>query len=124
MKRSLLVVDDDEAILRTVKKIFETNGYNVQTAASGEAALEIMRQDFSGLVLMDIEMPGMDGWDTIEQIVREQLHEDVIICMLTGRESPGKKMEGLKEYVLDYIRKPFDAEKLLEVVDSYYSFLT
>jgi DNA-binding response OmpR family regulator len=73
--------------------------------------------------LMDIVMPGMDGWDTVKAIVEEGLFEGNSICMLTGKEVPDIKMDYLKEYVLDYILKPFESGRLVQICREYLSYL-
>jgi CheY-like chemotaxis protein len=119
----VLVVDDEPMVLYSVKRILESAKIDVETAESGQNCLEILRKGFKGLILMDIIMPGMDGWDTINAIVKEGFAEGNIICMLTGKEEPDEKMEKLKEYVLDYIRKPFQKEQLLSIVTEYLNYL-
>jgi DNA-binding response OmpR family regulator len=72
---------------------------------------------------MDITMPDMDGWDTVQCIVEEELYEGCIISMLTGLHVPGPKLDGLKEYVIDYITKPFDPTELADTVVKYLAYL-
>lgn len=121
--RRVLVVDDEPMVVYSVRRILESAKIEVHAAENGTACLEELRKGFKGLILMDIMMPGMDGWDTIEQIVKEGFAEGNIICMLTGKEEPDAKMEKLKEYVLDYIRKPFDKDQLLAIVGDYLAYL-
>jgi DNA-binding response OmpR family regulator len=66
------------------------------------------------VILLDIMMPGMDGWDTIRAILDNKLEQGVAIIMLTAKNVPDNKMIGLQEYVVDYITKPFDNEDLIE----------
>ena len=124
MKKSVLVVDDEPFVLYSVKRILEDAGITVIQANSGQECLNILRKGFNGLILMDIAMPEMDGWDTIQKIVDERLDEGNILCMLTGKEIPDQKMEKLKEHVLDYLTKPFDNKKFVGVVSDYLKFLT
>jgi len=123
MVSTVLVVDDDTSVLKTVKKILERSDFVVQTAESGKSCLKALEKGFKGLILMDVFMPKMDGWDTIQEMVNRDLIEGVIIVMLTGEVEPGIKMDHLKEYILDYITKPFDYDKLLSVVKEYVSYL-
>ncbi len=123
MKNDVLIVDDDRSVIRTVKRILTRAGLNVYVAESGEECLNHLEKGFQGLILMDIIMPEMDGWDTIDEIVKRGLMKDIIICMLTGKDEPGERMESLKEYVIDYIRKPFNMETLVDVVKNYLSYL-
>ena len=73
---------------------------------------------------MDILMPDMDGWDTIQEIINEGFAEGNIICMLTGQEKPDSRMEEMKEYILDYLVKPFDQKQLVKIVKQYLSYLS
>lgn len=123
MKSTVLIVDDDPTICETVSKILEREGIEVLIAKSGEVCLKILEKGFQGLILMDIMMPGMDGWDTIQKLVNKHLTEGNIICMISGKENPDERMDTLKEFVLDYIRKPFTKDKLILTVKHYLSYL-
>jgi CheY-like chemotaxis protein len=123
MNNHVLVVDDEPVVQYSVKRILEEAGYTVSQAGSGQECLDLLRKGYKGLILMDIIMPELDGWDTIRIIIDERLNEGNIICMLTGKEVPDLKMDRLKEYVLDYIRKPFENKKLVSVVSYYLNFL-
>jgi CheY-like chemotaxis protein len=123
MKDTVMVVDDDPMLQRTVKRILETAELKVTTADSGEACISLVEKGFEGLILMDIMMPVMDGWDTIQILVDRGLVKGNIICMLTGKESPDDRMKMFKEYILDYIRKPFDQKAFIQLVKEYLSYL-
>jgi CheY-like chemotaxis protein len=124
MGKNVLVVDDEPVVQYSVKRILEEAGFTVTQAGTGPACLEFLRKGYKGLILMDIVMPEMDGWDTIQAMVDEGLNEGNIICMLTGKEIPDVKMDKLKEYVLDYIKKPFNNAKLVQVVSYYSGFIS
>ena len=123
MDHAVLVVDDDASVLNTVRRILEMHDIEVYTANSGGACIEKLREGFKGVVLVDIVMPEMDGWDTIQAAVEKGLNQNVIFIMLTGKEVPDIKMDYLKEYVLDYITKPFDTKRLASVVKEYLVYL-
>ncbi|MEJ2628540.1 MAG: response regulator [bacterium] len=123
MEKEVMIVDDDLTVLKTCKKIIIRNNLMVRTAESGQACLQELEKGFKGIILMDIIMPEMDGWDTINEIVKRGYIKNVIILMLTGKDQPGEKMDNLKEYVLDYIRKPFDSEDLIKLIKKYLSYL-
>ncbi len=114
-RSEVLVVDDDPAIRSLVAFTLRRRGYAVQEAGGGEECLERLRAGFKGLVLMDIVMPGMDGWETIRVMAQEGLERGSFICMLTGVREPGAAAEGLEEYVMDYLTKPIGVEALVEV---------
>jgi CheY-like chemotaxis protein len=123
MNNAILVVDDENMVRTSVQRILQISGFSVQVAANGPECLSILRNGFKGLILMDIVMPKMDGWDTVKAIVDEGFFEGNIICMLTGKEIPDIKMDTLKEYVLDYILKPFESKKLVQICREYLSYL-
>ena len=123
MNNRVLVVDDEPLIRKTVKRILEHEGLDVVTASNGFECLDIIKAGFRGLILMDIVMPELNGWDTIQKLIDEGYTEGNIICMLTGKEVPDKQMDKLKEYVLDYIRKPFKNEELISIVKEYLGYL-
>lgn len=123
IEKGILVVDDDEDILFTVKSIFKRHSVPIIIAKSGNECLEILDKGFKGVVLMDIMMPGMDGWDTIREIVDRGYADDLIISMFTAKDVPDTKMEYLKEYVIDYITKPFEPQDLIRTVDEYLELL-
>jgi DNA-binding response OmpR family regulator len=72
---------------------------------------------------MDIMMPGLDGWETIQEIVKRDKMHDLIISMFTAKDVPDTTLDHLKEYVFDYITKPFEPEKLIALVDDYLTLL-
>lgn len=123
MNKGILVVDDDEDILFTVKSIFKKHTVPVIIAKSGAECLEELNKGFQGVVLMDIMMPEMDGWDTIKKIVEMGYADNLIISMFTAKDVPDTKMDYLKEYVMDYITKPFEPHELIAIVDEYLNLL-
>ncbi len=116
MKR-VLIVDDDPAILNGVAKVLGRYGCEVVKAASGQGCLEELRRGFTGVILVDIMMPGMDGWQTIQAMVTEKLLSGVLICMLTAKPSPGSGGQGLEQWVFDYLPKPFENAELARRVE-------
>ncbi len=122
MDKQVMVVDDDPSVRATIEIVLSTKEYSICIAESGAKCLKKLREGFRGLILMDIMMPEMDGWDTISAIEDEGLHGGNVICMLTAVHDPGPKLERLTESVMDYIRKPFTSEELLETVAEYIEY--
>ena len=117
MDKRIMVVDDDPDILITIRKIFENEGYEVFTVDSGIDCIKELERGFKGVILMDIMMPFMDGWDTIEEITKRGLAKDILITILTARGTPDhEKIKGLESFIYDYITKPFDTKKLISKV--------
>ncbi|MEF8880102.1 MAG: response regulator transcription factor [Candidatus Thermoplasmatota archaeon] len=121
MKKRVMIVDDDPSILITIREIFEPEGFEVYAVSSGEDCLEELKKGFKGVILMDIMMPHMDGWETIKEIVKNGYHDDVVISMLTAKNLPDEEIDELKDYIQDYFTKPFEGKKLVSAVDSYFT---
>lgn len=119
----VMVVDDDPRILLTVRTLLEAEGFGVVTARSGRECLEALADGFAGLVLMDIMMPSLDGWDTVRECQKGGYLPRIMIVMLTARDVPDPKMEGLQELVFDYITKPFLPDELVSRVRKYVDYL-
>ena len=112
---AVMVVDDITDVHVAVSRVLQRSGYAFRCGSDGEECLAHLRNGFRGLILMDIQMPSLDGWETIRKMVAEGLIAGNLICMLTTRPTPGEAAVGLEEYVFDYMPKPFEASQLLEV---------
>ena len=108
---NLLVVDDDAAMRRVLRTSLTAVGYAVQEAAGGEAALTILREQPADLVLLDINMAGVDGVEACRRIRR--LHPRLAIVMMTVRDREEDKVQALDAGADDYITKPFHLRELL-----------
>ena len=106
-KPQLLVVDDDEDIRALLRLVLERAGYEVDDQADGRAALRAFHQGNHDLVLLDVTMPGLDGWELLERI--RDLSE-VPVLMLTARDTEPDRVRGLRGGADDYVSKPFDRE--------------
>lgn len=125
MKQTVMIVDDDSGVLKSATIVLASRGYRVVTATSGEECLDALRGGFQGVILMDIMMPGLSGWETIRAMQAENLlGENRLVCMLTTRQNPGGDCEGLQECVFDYLAKPFDNEQLLALVENASALLS
>ena len=113
MPDRIMLVDDDPAIQRVVSIILSGAGYDFCVANSGRECVEEMRNGFKGLVLMDIMMPEMDGWDTIAMMVEENLIDGVAICMFSALRDTVSKDPTLERHVVGRLPKPFTCDELL-----------
>lgn len=111
----ILVVDDDADIRGLVRELLERRGFAVAEAADGKQALQVFYEDRPDLVLLDVSMPGLDGWTTLERI-REL--SDVPVMMLTARSEELEKTRGLRAGADDYVTKPFGRQELLARVEA------
>jgi len=108
-KVSVLVVDDDVRILRMMRRILELEGYQTFIASNGEAALTALDEQSPDLMLLDIMMPDMDGYDVCRRI-RE--FSQLPIIMVTAKGNDEEKIEGLDAGADDYVTKPFSSTEL------------
>jgi two-component system KDP operon response regulator KdpE len=104
-----MVVDDEPPIVRLVRAKLQADGYAVVTAARGEEALKLLEDERPDLIVLDLMMPGMDGFETLRHI-REQGQTPVI--MLTARSGDADKLRGLQGGADDYVTKPFNPDEL------------
>jgi DNA-binding response OmpR family regulator len=109
-KVRILVVDDEPRYIRAIRVNLEASGYEVLTAQNGRAALELATNEKLDLVLLDVRMPGLDGYEVCRRI-REFLA--VPIIMLTAMAEDADKVRGLDVGADDYVTKPFSADELL-----------
>ena len=114
-KASVLVVDDDVRILHIMQRTLELEGYRVLAASNGEAALGMFDEETPDLVLLDIMMPGMDGY-TVCQRIRE--FSEIPIIMVTAKCTDADTVQGLDAGADDYVTKPFSAIELASRVRS------
>lgn len=107
---TVLMIDDDQNLVQMVKSILEQAGLSVITAADGQDGLRKMYQGRPDLIILDINMPAMDGWTTCARI-REV--SNIPIIMLTGQKEPEEIVRGLDLGADDYILKPFETNVLM-----------
>ncbi|MBN1595769.1 response regulator [candidate division FCPU426 bacterium] len=116
MAKKILIVDDEPAIGRLLKMTLSVEGYDVHTATSGFEALEQAASWKPQLVVLDVMMPGLHGYDVCRKLKAESHTKGIKIIFLTARGNPADVKEGFAVGGDDYIVKPFDPEELLEKV--------
>lgn len=112
----ILVVDDDPSILRVVEMLLSRNGYTVRTAASGETALTILRTAVPAVLITDVQMPGMSGYDLCSVVKSDARLQNVPVVFLTAQGSPQDYKTGHDLGAVMYMSKPFKPERLLQAV--------
>ncbi len=111
--KHILIVDDQADILEMTAMILSGAGYVVSRASSGMQALDHLATQRCDLVLLDINMPEMDGWETLRLIRADQDLTDLPVVMFSVKGEFRDKITGLQEGALDYITKPFEVDQLL-----------
>ena len=108
----VLLVDDQPNNLDLLSRILEPEGYNILVALDGRQALELTRQSAPDLILLDVMMPGIDGFETCQRLQEDPATRDIPIIFLTARTDPADVVTGFQAGGVDYIAKPFGAEEL------------
>jgi CheY-like chemotaxis protein len=117
-EKRILVADDDPVILRLIQVNLELEGYQVLTANNGEEAVETATAEHPDLVILDIMMPRLDGYQACERLKAEAPTKDIPIVFLSAKAQQADIEKGKSYGVEAYLTKPFDPTELLAVVDS------
>ncbi len=113
MAQRILVVDDDREIVRLLRAYLEQARYQVLVAYDGETALHILRRERPDLVILDLMLPGRDGWDVTRVVRGDASLVDTPIIMLTARVEDHDKIVGLEMGADDYVTKPFNPREVM-----------
>lgn len=116
MGMKILVVDDDQMNLMRAKMILSKGGYEILTAESGQNALETVEQEAVDLLLLDIEMPGMSGVETLEKLRATDKGAALRVLFMTGTYEAEQEEQGKRLGVLGCVKKPFLPAAILEQV--------
>jgi len=109
----VLIADDDAVILRLLEVNFSLEGYEVVTASRGEEAIERASEGRFDLIVLDVMMPGMDGWEVASRLKEEEVTASIPVVFLSARTQEQDKERGMRLGVAAYVTKPFDPEELL-----------
>jgi two-component system aerobic respiration control protein ArcA len=116
--RSLLIIDDDETIRAALRRMFESEGYKVITAADGTQLSDVLDDSPIDLIILDIGLPWLNGYE-LAKLLKE--HEDlkkIPLIFLSGKTSELDVKRGFEVGADDYIKKPFDVEKMKKAVET------
>lgn len=116
MAKRILVVDDEPALVEMIKKRLEANDYEVITSYGGQEALDKAETEKPDLILLDIMMPGMDGFQTLGRLRGSQVTRYTPVIMLTCKGETSSIFKAHDLGSTDYIIKPFDPKRLLDVI--------
>ena len=114
--RTILVVDDSPSERALLSQTLQRVGYEVRTAQDGDTALQIARSHPPALILLDIMMPGKNGFQVCRQLKADERTKHVPVVIVSARDQPPDKFWGLRQGADEYITKPFDPGRLIEVV--------
>ena len=114
--KKVLCVDDDMGILKYLERLLSKRGYDVICAVGGVRALDVLKEQRVDLIILDIRMPGMDGYQVLDEI-RYTDHSSVPVIMLTARDKDEDVVKGYREGADYYITKPFSSETITNIVN-------
>lgn len=115
---TILCVDDDELVLVAVEELLKTEGYDVITAPGGAQALELLADREVDLMIFDIIMPGMDGYELCKQVRAQERFAETPVVMLTAMSGEEDRQRGMEAGATVYLPKPISPIKLCSLVSS------
>lgn len=117
-KRRLVYIEDEQEMIDLVRLILNRRGYEIIGATGGREGLDAVRENMPDLVLLDLMMPDMDGWDVYQQMKANESTQNIPVIVVTAKAQSIDKVLGLHiAKVDDYISKPFSPQELIDSVD-------
>lgn len=111
--KKILVVDDSATERHVLVTLLEGKGYSIVTASNGEEGVAAAKRELPDLILMDVVMPGMNGYQATRTISRDDATKHIPVIMCTSKDQETDKIWGMRQGALDYMVKPVDADALL-----------
>ena len=118
IQRKILIVEDEESLLKLESILLATRGYRVKGVTDGLAALKEIEADRPDLVLLDIMMPGIDGFEVCRRIKENANTRDIPVVMLTAKKSSADQARGFEVGADDYLTKPFKSGRIIEAIEA------
>ncbi|WP_027873259.1 response regulator [Spongiibacter marinus] len=114
----VLIVDDSPTEIVKIRQILSKNGYDVITAESGERGIELVRAESPDVVLMDIVMPGLNGFQATRQLSRDPDTSSVPVIIVTTKDQETDRLWGQRQGAKGYLTKPVDGKLLIKTIES------
>lgn len=115
---TILVIDDEPDVIEVVSVALEKGGHTILTAPDGQTGLMLTLTRQPDLVILDVMMPGIDGFEVLRRMKSEPRMANTPVLMLTARTDYSSKARAWEEYAQNYLTKPFDVDELAEAVNS------
>jgi len=116
-QKRILICDDDPAILRVLQVNLEVEGYDTLLAHHGEEALQVAQAEHPDLIILDIMMPRLDGYQTCARLKADETTQDIPVVFLSAKAQASDIEKGKEYGVEDYLTKPFDPDTLVETIE-------
>ena len=117
--KKILLVDDSKTELHFLSDLLTKRGFSVRTAEDGEDAMRRLGEDKPDLILMDVVMPGQNGFQLTRAITRDPRFTDVPVIMCTSKNQETDRVWGMRQGARDYIVKPVDADELMAKIKAF-----
>lgn len=114
--KQILIVDDVEADLQSAVEVLK-DSYEVTARDSGRKALALLQDMQPDLILLDVNMPDMDGYDVMEELKKDRKLNEIPVIFLTSKSDQESEIKGLKMGAMDFVRKPFEPEVMRSRID-------
>ena len=112
----ILIIDDSPTEIHVLKGMLEKNGFETLTAENGEQGIELARSEKPDLVLMDVVMPGLNGFQATRQLTRDEATKDIPVIICTTKDQETDKVWGKRQGACDYITKPVREQELVSKI--------
>lgn len=119
MQRTVLIIEDEKLIIVSTQMVLEAAGFRVESATNGEDGISNARAQKPDLILLDIMMPGIDGWETLTRLKRDADTFGIPVVIFTAREHSRGHQKSAEMGAADYFRKPFEPDELIELVEKH-----
>jgi len=124
-KKKVLCIEDEPEMIDLIKLILERKGFEVLGAVGGKEGLEVIRREMPDLILLDLMMPEVDGWEVFRQMRADEQMKDIPVIVVTAKAQSIDKVLGLHiAKVDDYVTKPFGPQELLRSVNKVLAMKT
>jgi len=119
MEKSVLIIEDEKLIVVSTQMVLEAAGFRVDAAMNGEEGISKAQAQTPDLILLDIMMPGIDGWETLTRLKQETSTSEIPVVIFTAREHSRGHQKSAEMGAADYFRKPFEPDELIELVEKH-----
>ena len=119
MDQTVLIIEDEKLIIVSTQMLLESVGYRVEAAMEGEEGIAKAKEIKPDLILLDIMMPGIDGWEALKRLKRDPDTMGVPVVIFTAREHARGHQKSSEMGAAGYFRKPFDTDELIDLVEKH-----
>ncbi|WP_374316558.1 PleD family two-component system response regulator [Aquabacterium sp.] len=117
--KKILLVDDSKTELHVLSELLNKHGYKVRTAENGEEAMRRLQEEKPDLILMDVVMPGQNGFQLTRAITRDPAFADVPVIICTSKNQETDRVWGMRQGARDYVVKPVNPDELLAKIKAF-----